>query len=69
MTEKLSTKQHNKRVCALYIAGSNLKYENWDWNGQWDRVDLNCAYMKVDGFWHHTNCGNKFYFFCQIPMF
>jgi len=49
--------------------GSPVTYHHWAWNGEWYRRDLNCAYMRVDGFWKHTDCGDKLYFFCEIPMF
>ncbi|XP_069972240.1 hepatic lectin-like [Penaeus vannamei] len=54
-----------------YVDNTPASYQNWDWNGWWERYDRNCAVVTINdnGPWRHVNCWNKFYFFCEIPMF
>lgn len=49
--------------------GSDSTDVFWFFNGSWDRLDRNCAFIKIDGSWAQMNCKNKHYFFCQYPMF
>ncbi|CAL4067922.1 unnamed protein product, partial [Meganyctiphanes norvegica] len=52
--------------------GGAVEWQNWDWNGVWNRTDYNCAVI-TNGFenapWKHINCNHRTYYFCQIPMF
>ncbi|XP_037803074.1 collectin-10-like [Penaeus monodon] len=54
-----------------YADNTPASYQNWDWNGWWERSDRNCAVVTINdtGPWRHVNCWSKFYFFCEIPMF
>ncbi|XP_066983746.1 uncharacterized protein [Macrobrachium rosenbergii] len=56
-----------------YSDGTKVGDEGkWDWNGQWPRKNYNCAMTQLtedEPFWRHTDCWEKNYFVCQIPIF
>ena len=56
-------------IFLVILSGGTAGYTNWNWNGVWERNDYDCAYIDLEGFWHHTNCHDELNYVCEIPMF